>query len=155
MPHVHELIDFIVVVYVVNRNRVLLVDHKQLKTWLPVGGHIELNEDPEQALYREIKEECGLDVEIVGNRPAIEDAGTKPLLTPQFMDIHDITDAHKHVGLVYFGRSQSYTLVLAEKEHNAIRWFTANELKDSKFSVRPYIRFYAEQALDKLGSNKL
>ena len=30
--------------------------------WIGVGGHLELGESKEQALYREIKEETGLDV---------------------------------------------------------------------------------------------
>ena len=30
--------------------------------WIGVGGHLELDESKEQALYREIKEETGLDV---------------------------------------------------------------------------------------------
>lgn len=57
MPHIHDLIDFTVAAYIVNNGKVALVNHLQLKRWMPVGGHIELNEDPEEALFREIKEE--------------------------------------------------------------------------------------------------
>ena len=57
MPHIHDLIDFIVDAYIVHNNSVLLILHKKLKIWLPIGGHIELNEDPDEALMREIKEE--------------------------------------------------------------------------------------------------
>ncbi|MEA3450492.1 MAG: NUDIX domain-containing protein, partial [Bacteroidota bacterium] len=31
------------------------------------GGHIEHNETPDEAIIREVKEETGLDVEIVGD----------------------------------------------------------------------------------------
>ena len=61
MPHIHDLIDFTVAAYIVNNGKVALVNHLQLKRWMPVGGHIELNEDPEEALFREIKEETGID----------------------------------------------------------------------------------------------
>jgi NUDIX domain len=57
MPHLHELMDFAVVALVVHQNRVLLIYHKQLQRlhkWLPLGGHLELDENPEQALFREI-----------------------------------------------------------------------------------------------------
>ena len=30
--------------------------HSKVKAWLPPGGHIMNNEDPEQAVIREIKE---------------------------------------------------------------------------------------------------
>ena len=57
MAHIHEKIDFVSTAIIVHRDKVLLVHHRGLKLWLPVGGHIELDEDPEEALFREIKEE--------------------------------------------------------------------------------------------------
>ena len=62
MPHMHEKIDFTVAVFVVDADRVLLVHHRRLCKWLPVGGHIELDEDPEAAALRDVLEESGLDV---------------------------------------------------------------------------------------------
>lgn len=147
MPHVHELIDFTVNAFIVYDSKVLLVDHKKLKTWMPIGGHVELDEDPEEALMREIQEECGLDVEIIGDRPNIVEPGVKPLLAPAYMDIHDITDTHRHVGLVYFAKATTDKVQLADKEHNDIRWFSHEDLQDEKFAVRPFICFYAEEAL--------
>lgn len=46
MPHIHPLIDFTVGAFIVNNGRVALIHHKELKKWLSVGGHIELDEDP-------------------------------------------------------------------------------------------------------------
>lgn len=39
---------------------VLLVEHKRLQKWLPVGGEVELGETPLQAAQRELFEETGL-----------------------------------------------------------------------------------------------
>jgi len=39
-------------VFIVHRDKVLLIYHKYYNEWLPIGGHIELDEDPEEALYR-------------------------------------------------------------------------------------------------------
>lgn len=40
--------------------RVLLIRHKKLGLWLPVGGEMEPNETPLEAAQRELKEETGL-----------------------------------------------------------------------------------------------
>lgn len=53
MAHLHGRIDFTVAVFVVHQNKVLLVHHRKLNRWLPVGGHIELDEGPEPAALRE------------------------------------------------------------------------------------------------------
>ena len=41
MAHLHDRIDFTVAIFVVNADKVLLVHHRQLDKWLPLGGHIE------------------------------------------------------------------------------------------------------------------
>ena len=91
MPHIHKLYDFVVTVFIVNRGRVLLIDHKKYDEWLPIGGHIELDEDPEMALIREIQEECGLKVRLLAGKPDIAHPGVKPIPTPSFVDVHRIT----------------------------------------------------------------
>ena len=82
MPHLHEKIDFTVAIFVVADDQVLLIHHRKLDKWLPLGGHIELDEDPEQAAVREAKEESGLDVELLGERPPTSEPGTRAVSTP-------------------------------------------------------------------------
>lgn len=117
---------------------------------MPVGGHIELNEDPDQALIREVKEECGLDIEVIADKPVVPDSDVKFLYRPQFVDIHEVSSTHRHVGLVYFCRSAATDVSLAVAEHNAIRWFTLEELADPQYAILPSIKYYAEQALKEL-----
>ena len=59
MPHIHYAIDFTVAIFVVHEHKVLLVHHRKLGKWLPLGGHVELDEEPEQAALREAREESG------------------------------------------------------------------------------------------------
>lgn len=150
MPHIHEKIDFTVGAFITHENRVLLVHHKELKKWLSVGGHIELDEDIEQALYREIEEESGLkppEIEILAEKPDIKDTDSKFLFTPSYVDIHKINEVHRHIVFVYFVKSKTGAAKLAENEHHEIRWFDDNELDDPKYQLIPKIKFYAKEAL--------
>jgi len=150
MPHIHELIDFVVTAFIVHEGKVLLVFHKKLQKWLPIGGHIELDEDPEQALFREIQEECGLEVEILSSKPDIENEGRKSLLTPNYLDIHKISDTHSHTSLTYFARAKSDTVKLAEQEHEDIRWFSEADLENQEFQIQKDIKFYAREAFKRV-----
>ena len=147
MPHIHDLIDFVVNIFIVYENRVLLIHHKQLDKWLPVGGHIELDEDPEEALFREVKEESGLEIEVLSKKPLIESEGTKFLYTPSFFDIHKISEAHKHIGLVYFAKAKSDKFIFNKKEHKDIRWFGEEDLEKPEFSLNSAVKFYIKEAL--------
>jgi 8-oxo-dGTP pyrophosphatase MutT (NUDIX family) len=72
MPHVHELYDFTTSAFIAYNGTILLVQHKKIGKWLQPGGHIELDEDPLEALWREIEEETGLTkshLEIVQQQP--------------------------------------------------------------------------------------
>src|SRR5262245_32167127 len=111
MAHIHEKIDFTASVYVVHVNKVLLHWHKKAGIWLPPGGHIELDEDPNQAALREVKEEAGLAVRLVGNPDvAYGEVGEElELVTPRFLNRHfyDSSHTHEHVDNVYFAISDS------------------------------------------------
>jgi 8-oxo-dGTP diphosphatase len=52
---------FSVAVFARHRGRFLLIRHKRLGTWLPVGGEIEEGETPFEAAKRELFEETGLE----------------------------------------------------------------------------------------------
>jgi 8-oxo-dGTP pyrophosphatase MutT (NUDIX family) len=147
MPHLHKLYDFVTSVFIVNRGAVLMVFHKKYKEWLPIGGHIEMDEDPEQALFREIQEECGLKVKILAPRPKIAHPGVKPIYTPNFVDVHRISDTHKHIAFIYNAVSRSRDVLLLEREHREYRWFTPRDIKNPKYKLIKSIRFYCRRAL--------
>jgi len=152
MAHIHEKIDFVVSAFIVHEEKVLLVHHIGQNRWLPVGGHIELDEDTDQALFREIKEETGLTqdqlailsekADVAGNA-----ADTKFLYRPAYLDLHRINETHRHLGIVFFLKAKSDEVTLASEEHHEIRWFSESELGEKKYDVSDAIKFYALEAL--------
>src|ERR1051325_4809691 len=128
MAHIHYAIDFTVAIFVVHEGKVLLIHHRKLDKWLPLGGHVELHEDPEQAALREAREESGFEVELLGERPPTTEPGTRALIAPRFLDIHRITDTHEHIGMIYWARPLRGNLTLSASEHHDIRWCSGTEL---------------------------
>lgn len=147
MPHIHELYDFVVSVFIVRDNKVFLVYHKQYNEWLPIGGHIELNEVPDEALRREIREECGLKVRILSSAPDIGHAGVRPLLRPAYMDAHRIRGKHWHIAFIYFAVASPGRARLHRREHREFRWVKEKELSSRELALTRSIRFYCREAL--------
>jgi 8-oxo-dGTP pyrophosphatase MutT (NUDIX family) len=152
MAHIHEKIDFTVAVFVVADEKVLLVHHRQLKKWLPLGGHIELDEDPESAALREAREESGLDVELLGERPPTTSPGTRALIAPRFLDIHRISATHEHIGMIYWARPKNDRLTLADAEHHAIRWCSNVDLDALEPPLSQAVKWYCRKAITEIAS---
>ena len=150
MAHIHEKIDFTVAIFIVHEGKILVIHHRKLNAWLPLGGHIELDEDPEIAAIREAKEESGLDVELIGERPPTTSPGTRALIAPRFLDIHRITDTHEHIGMIYWARPKTHSLALAEAEHHDIRWCTARDLDFLQPPMSSAVKWYCLKALEEI-----
>lgn len=153
MAHLHDALDWTVDVYIVNEGAVLLRKHDKYKLWLVPGGHIELDELPTDAAVREAKEETGLDIELVGEVPAITEGGSyKELLAPLFMNVHPINETHAHISLVYAARSASRETMQGEGEiSDEMRWFTKEDLESNEWDLQETIRHYALKALQVAG----
>ncbi len=155
MAHIHEKIDFTVAIFIVHDGKILLIYHRKLDKWLPLGGHIELDEDPEQAALREAKEESGLDVELLGERPPTTSPGTRALIAPRFLDIHRISDTHEHIGLIYWARPRnSATVTLATEEHHDIRWCSAADLEKLSPPMTDAVKWYCRQAIGEISEGR-
>ena len=83
--------------------------HRKVHAWLPPGGHIDANEDPVQAVLREIEEETGLRAEVVQAGPRLNlDYPTQvpPPFTIMVEDIHDPDEGyHQHIDMIYMCRA--------------------------------------------------
>ncbi|MBI1907890.1 NUDIX domain-containing protein [Candidatus Uhrbacteria bacterium] len=151
MPHIHEKIDFTSEVFIVREGRVLLRLHDKYHIWLSVGGHIELDEDPVEAVLREAKEEVGLDIELIGSCTETGDArpGYRELLVPRGMNRHRINDTHEHITFVYFARSASGEVVAGGNDASPTwRWCSREDLDDPALQLQSNIKYYAIAALE-------
>ena len=150
MAHIHEKIDFTVAIFIVHAGKILLIHHRKLGKWLPLGGHIELDEDPEQAALREAKEESGLDVELLGERPPTTSPGTRALIAPRFLDIHRINETHEHIGLIYWARPKNGKLALAPEEHHDIRWCSLEDMEKLTPPMMDAVKWYCRKAIEEI-----
>ena len=92
--------------FVVQDGATLLHWHPKLDIWLPPGGHVEENEDPVQAVLREVEEETGIRAEVVPRGRLRErtrlPVQLPPPLTILIADVDDPVDGfHQHIDFVY------------------------------------------------------
>ena len=147
MPHIHEKIDVTATVYVLYEKKVLLRQHDKYDLWLGVGGHVELDEDPNQAAKREVKEEVGLDIELVSTKEPIKTEKVRYLVAPEFMNMHPITDTHDHMDMIFYGRANTDNVV-PEEEGDVWKWVTREELEEMKDELYAEVYEYARFGLE-------
>ena len=66
-PNIHLVSYFVVLDN--QRKKCLLVDHKKASLWLPTGGHVEIDEHPEDTVKREIVEELDIEADFLFAEP--------------------------------------------------------------------------------------
>ena len=124
MPEIHR--DFTATVFVVQEGRTLLLFHKKLRLWLPPGGHIHPNELPCDAALREVREETGLEVQLLQPRTRLGEVSV--LSQPACVLLEKIAEGHEHIDLIYFGRVVGGELTPSIRETDGCRWNSTSEL---------------------------
>ena len=130
---------------IVCKDKVLLHFHKSLKKWLPVGGHIDRDELPEEAALREAKEEAGLDIELRQSGENYEAAGAKNLILPAHIMLQDINEHHQHIDFVFYATAKTFDLKPMKGETENLKWFTAEEI--NKLDAPKNVKVRALEAL--------
>lgn len=124
--------DLVIGGYIFNNNKLLLILHRKSSTWLPVGGHIEENETPDEALKREVKEEVNLNIEILGESDIPVCGSTKKnLAIPFYVNVHNVGD-HDHSCFFYICRAKNPKDLKINKELTDFGWFSRDGLNDKK-----------------------
>ncbi|NYZ79654.1 NUDIX domain-containing protein [Candidatus Micrarchaeota archaeon] len=141
-------VDLVVAGLIISDNKVLLIHHRKLDRWIPPGGHIDPNETPDGALRREIKEELGMEIEIL-NRNDIALGGNivEQLAVPFYANVHSVGD-HDHCCFFYLCKPKTETMEINERELKDFKWFTLEQLNDER--VPSDVRNISKKAFESL-----
>ena len=146
---------FTVSVFIVCNDKVLLHLHKKAKKILPLGGHIELNELPEEACIREVKEEAGLKINLynpvdIALKKSCDLSGEKLLINPMHTIFGDVSPNHSHIDCVYYATTNSFETYPENGESKILKWYSKDELNKST-NIQANILTMANEALELLG----
>jgi 8-oxo-dGTP diphosphatase len=101
--------------------------------FLPPGGHVELGENPLEAAVREVREETGLEIEVMDFRPGspiVLDSRTIRMPEPIRVQMEYIDRHHKHVDFILMGEVTGDSDRIPDTFKEQVKWVSVNELKD-------------------------
>ncbi len=145
-----QIKHFTVSCYIVYKNELLLHKHKKLGIYIQIGGHIDENETPEEAVLREIKEETGLSVKLYGKNKLLKDKSIE-LNCGDFLNLHEFQKGHNHIDFVFFGKTNSKVLNPQKGESKDFIWVKLKDFK--KFDLEYKVKKYGKLALKKASKN--
>ena len=115
--------------FVINpkNKKILLVKHHLFDKWVQPGGHIEDDETPEEAAAREVFEETGIRIKLIGERFPREDDMIRPL----GIQCNRKDNGDKHFDIIYAAilNNGDADLIVSD-ESTGIGWFSRNELEN-------------------------
>lgn len=112
--------------------KILLHEHKKLNLWVGIGGHIETDENPAEAVTREVKEETSLEIQLISQtqRPLLEEteATEVPLpimLLEELIPTYDTESTHIHIDHIYAAITKNPQAILMSEQ---FKWFNKSQI---------------------------
>ncbi|MFA9517264.1 NUDIX hydrolase [Halopenitus sp. H-Gu1] len=135
---------FTATVYLVNDDATALHEHDRLGIRVPPGGHVDRDELPHEAALREVREETGLEADLVADVAPIEGPNGRGIPEPAHLMLYDINvDAdgrigHQHVDHLYYAHVTTRGIDPNGDDEIAAdgwEWYTAEELCSGSFDA--------------------
>lgn len=138
---------------IVYQEKALLHLHRKLQIWLPVGGHIESGELPQEAAVREVIEETGLEIDLYNPDQQVPMGDVEQLIRPIYLLSEKVNPTRQDVDYIYYASAHSSELKPQDGETNHLRWLTSEEIKQLK-NVPENVRVLVLEAIKLIGSKK-
>ena len=129
----HPTRDFTATTFVVDEGKTLLILHRKIGKWFPPGGHIDPDELPCEAAIREVREETGLEIELLGQPSKLGEVDV--LTQPECILLEPIDEGHQHIDLIYFARVVGGAVEVSEHEATDWRWCSPEDLDNPEIPV--------------------
>ncbi|HKI57440.1 MAG TPA: NUDIX domain-containing protein [Trueperaceae bacterium] len=139
--------DLAATVFVAWRGKLLMHRHRKLGMWLPCGGHVEPHELPDDAAVREVLEEAGVHVELVGE-PPLSPPGPRQLTRPRGVQLETIGPGHEHIDLIYLGRPVEPYDGRLDGGEEGLGWYDRAALE--RLELTDEVRAWTRLALEEL-----
>lgn len=133
---------FTATTYIVNDGATALHEHGRLGIHLPPGGHVDRDELPHETAVREVREETGLEADLVADRADVDAPNGRPLPEPAHLMLHNInvhadgSVGHQHIDHLYYARVPHRRIDPDGDDEAAAgnwAWYTPTELRASEF----------------------
>ncbi len=112
-----------------------------------MGSPIEKDELPDDAAVREVYEETGVEVGLVGERRLDVDDPVQ-LHRPAGVQLENISPGHQHIDLIYFARPKGRTEIHESFGRDKVGWYGPEDWDGME--VNAEVRGWCEKALDAL-----
>ncbi|MBN2880802.1 NUDIX hydrolase [Candidatus Woesearchaeota archaeon] len=124
--------------FIFYNDKLLLINHKKLGRWLPVGGHSEDNETPKDTVIREVKEEVNLDVEFLEYYNYFKEISKDVQIQPK--PFYIFTQKNKINYDFLCKTNNTDNLRIQKDEINDYKWISKENINDLEEPIRTLVK---------------